>query len=35
LGVQLNEDALREGVKIGHRWANPVWRLKDGSLAEW
>jgi galactonate dehydratase len=35
LGVEINEAALLEAQKIGHNWANPVWRLEDGSLAEW
>uniref|UniRef100_UPI00192E41D9 galactonate dehydratase n=1 Tax=Mucilaginibacter pedocola TaxID=1792845 RepID=UPI00192E41D9 len=35
LGVEINEDALKEAQKVGHNWANPVWRLEDGSLAEW
>ena len=35
LGVQINEDAVREAHKDRHRWRNPVWRLKDGSFAEW
>jgi galactonate dehydratase len=35
LGIALNEDAVREAAKIGHQWHNPVWRLDDGSIAEW
>ncbi|CAZ94660.1 galactonate dehydratase [Zobellia galactanivorans] len=35
LGVEINEEKLREGQKIGHNWANPVWRNEDGSFAEW
>ena len=35
LGVEINEDKLREGQKIGHDWANPIWRNVDGSFAEW
>lgn len=35
LGIEMNEDKLREGQKIGHNWANPIWRNKDGSFAEW
>jgi galactonate dehydratase len=26
---------VREMAKVGHRWRNPVWRLEDGSVAEW
>ena len=35
LGVDMNEEKLREGQKIGHNWSNPVWRNEDGSFAEW
>jgi galactonate dehydratase len=35
LGIELNEKVVREASRIGHSWKNPVWRNKDGSLAEW
>jgi galactonate dehydratase len=35
LGVEINEEKLREAVKIGHNWANPIWRHEDGNFAEW
>lgn len=35
LGISMNEEYIREKAKEGHRWRNPVWRHKDGSLAEW
>jgi len=35
LGVEIDEDYVRERAKIGHRWRNPVWRHADGSVAEW
>jgi galactonate dehydratase len=35
LGIEINEDAVRDAARIGHRWRNPVWRLDDGSIAEW
>ncbi len=35
LGVDIDEDAVRESNKDRHRWRNPVWHLKDGSFAEW
>ncbi|MGB5498391.1 MAG: galactonate dehydratase [Maribacter sp.] len=35
LGVEINEEKLRAGQKIGHDWSNPVWRNVDGSFAEW
>lgn len=35
LGVEVNEEAVIAGAKTGHRWRNPLWRHKDGSVAEW
>ncbi len=35
LGVTINEAAVREAHKDRHRWRNPVWRVRDGSFAEW
>lgn len=35
LGVEMNEVALKKAEKTGHSWVNPVWRLEDGSVAEW
>lgn len=35
LGIQVNEEKVREMAKQGHRWRNPVWRQADGSIAEW
>ena len=35
LGIEIDETAVREADKERHRWRNPVWRLKDGSFAEW
>lgn len=35
LGVTIDEAAVREVAKEGHRWRNPIWRHKDGSFAEW
>ncbi len=35
LGIEVNEEKVREMAQIGHRWRNPVWRNADGSLAEW
>jgi galactonate dehydratase len=35
LGIALDEEKVRAGAKIGHRWRNPVWRNADGSVAEW
>ncbi|PAE31372.1 galactonate dehydratase [Bacillus sp. 7884-1] len=35
LGVEVNEEKVREAAKIGHDWKNPVWRNDDGTVAEW
>ncbi|ESY23511.1 galactonate dehydratase [Mesorhizobium sp. LNJC394B00] len=35
LGVEIDEDYVKERAKEGHRWRNPIWRHKDGSFAEW
>ncbi|SER00807.1 galactonate dehydratase [Hyunsoonleella jejuensis] len=35
LGVEIDEEILKEGQKIGHNWANPIWRNDDGTFAEW
>jgi len=35
LGISVDEDVVRESDKDRHRWRNPVWRLADGSFAEW
>lgn len=35
LGIEVNEDYVRERATVGHRWRNPVWRHADGSFAEW
>ena len=35
LGIEVNEDYVRERAAQGHRWRNPIWRHKDGSFAEW
>lgn len=35
LGIEINEEFVREQSSIGHSWKNPIWRNKDGSLAEW
>ena len=35
LGVDIDEDVVRESHKDRHRWRNPVWTLPDGSFAEW
>ncbi|TBW36986.1 galactonate dehydratase [Siculibacillus lacustris] len=35
LGIEVNEDYVKERAAAGHRWRNPVWRHADGSFAEW
>ncbi|KID31595.1 L-alanine-DL-glutamate epimerase-like protein [Prauserella sp. Am3] len=35
LGIEIDEDAVREADRRGHRWRPPVWRHDDGSFAEW
>jgi len=35
LGIEINEEFVRKQAEIGHNWKNPVWRHKDGSIAEW
>ena len=35
LGIEVDEEYVRKMAKVGHDWKNPVWRHKDGSVAEW
>lgn len=35
LGVEVDEDKVREAHTRPHRWRNPLWRHADGSVAEW
>jgi galactonate dehydratase len=35
LGVEVNEAHVEKMAAIGHRWRAPVWRHKDGAIAEW
>jgi len=35
LGIDINEEYVIERARQGHRWRSPVWRHRDGSLAEW
>ncbi|WHH61295.1 galactonate dehydratase [Petroclostridium sp. X23] len=35
LGIEVNEEKVREMAKIGHNWKNPIWRTVDGVIAEW
>lgn len=35
LGIEIDEERVKEAARIGHQWKNPVWRNVDGSVAEW
>jgi galactonate dehydratase len=35
LGIEVDEAAVRKAAEDPHRWRNEIWRLKDGSFAEW
>lgn len=35
LGIEIDEEAVRRASSLGHNWKNPVWRLPDGTIAEW
>ena len=35
LGIEVNEAHVEKMAAIGHRWRAPIWRHKDGSIAEW
>ncbi|NLA83182.1 MAG: D-galactonate dehydratase, partial [Clostridiales bacterium] len=35
LGIEVNEEKVKEMAKLGHRWRNPVWRAEDGVVTEW
>jgi galactonate dehydratase len=35
LGIEINEEKVREMAAIGHQWRNPVWRNPDGVVTEW
>ncbi|WP_199613588.1 galactonate dehydratase [Paenibacillus alkalitolerans] len=35
LGIEIDEEKVREAAAAGHRWRNPIWRNPDGSLTEW
>jgi len=35
LGIDIDEECVKEGARQGHRWRNPLWRHQDGSVAEW
>jgi galactonate dehydratase len=35
LGIEINEEYVRDRARVGHQWRNPIWRHTDGSFAEW
>ncbi|ASK62494.1 galactonate dehydratase [Virgibacillus phasianinus] len=35
LGIDINEDKVKEMSKESHNWKNPIWRNADGTVAEW
>jgi len=35
LGIEINEEKVREMAKIGHNWKNPIWRTASGVVTEW
>lgn len=35
LGVEINEEHVKKMADDALNWRNPVWRHKDGSIAEW
>ena len=35
LGIEIDEEKVRELDRIGHNWKNDVWRNADGTVAEW
>lgn len=35
LGVEIDEDYVRRMAEGGHRWHNPIWRDREGAVAEW
>ncbi len=35
IGVEVNRELVLEENRTPHSWKNPVWRHKDGSIAEW
>jgi len=34
LGIEINEEKVKEAAKEGHNYKNPVWRNHDGTIAE-
>lgn len=35
LGIEVDEEKVMSAAQEGHSWRAPVWRHKDGSIADW
>lgn len=35
LGIEIDEDKIRDMARKAENWRNPIWRNEDGSIAEW
>ena len=35
LGIEVNEEKIKEAAQKGHNWKNPVWRDVTGTVLEW
>ncbi|MEY9892481.1 galactonate dehydratase [Catenulispora sp. MAP5-51] len=35
LGIEINEEVVKEAAAAGHAWRPPIWQHADGSYAEW
>lgn len=35
LGVEIDEERVREAARTPQQWRNPVWRGLDGGVREW
>ena len=35
LGIEIDENKVREKAAVGHQWRNPVLRNVDGTVTEW
>ena len=35
LGIEIDEEYVKEMAREGHNWHNPIWRDSDGVIAEW
>jgi galactonate dehydratase len=35
LGIEIDEEKVREAAETGHDWKGPLWRNEDGTVAEW